>query len=492
MRPRCCILHTWALLHFPHALQSDLFLSIYHAFMDVIFTRGFTLRRSTACVFRSHGWNAFACILWAQGSHWREQLYIGQTDVLPHTEHDVDLWFSWKHGGSASWNWFGWWANTKYVGFTAVLHASGDRSRVYHSFRENSVSSSSHFRESAGKPFAMFSHRRKSSQETRSDREGISSGRQPVQGKGETFFRFSDLEEASRLVLEEQREHLLAEAHSEILKQECKVDTLNTCIREFQRQAHSNRLGMDDVNYGYEESRREQARLHRTNTGVAGTSEPYERVVESISCGKLSYVPSQPTVVPSPCGTPSRDQCLRRGTWNLLGTSGNSFDSPLAPIGSSSINTFLRNASLLESKCYMRKPSARKYRGTCRWKWRKKSRDYFNAEICNVTIDHGFFLSYRRSFSTELHGWSIKTADLGASILQIPHTINVFMLEEKILNPSKCLFQFSLEGNVMDQRSGGGRFSGRFSGRCKVIALKSELYSFPNFCDAGCEDSVLL
>ena len=46
------------------------------------------------------------------------------------------------------------------------------------------------------------------------------------------------------------------------MKQECKVDTLNTCIREFQRQAHSNRLELDSVNYGAEESRREQARLH--------------------------------------------------------------------------------------------------------------------------------------------------------------------------------------------------------------------------------------
>ena len=90
----------------------------------------------------------------------------------------------------------------------------------------------------------------------------ISSEHQPVQGKDETFFRFIDPEEAPRLVLEERRNYLLAEAKSETLKQECKVDTLNTCIREFQRQACSNRLEMDNVNYGYEESRREQPRLH--------------------------------------------------------------------------------------------------------------------------------------------------------------------------------------------------------------------------------------
>ena len=44
--------------------------------------------------------------------------------------------------------------------------SSADRSRVYHSFRENSVSSSSHLREGAVKAAAAFSHKRKSSQET--------------------------------------------------------------------------------------------------------------------------------------------------------------------------------------------------------------------------------------------------------------------------------------------------------------------------------------
>ena len=36
----------------------------------------------------------------------------------------------------------------------------------------------------------VFTQKRKSSQETLFDREGISSGRQPLQGKGETFFWF--------------------------------------------------------------------------------------------------------------------------------------------------------------------------------------------------------------------------------------------------------------------------------------------------------------
>ena len=64
-----------------------------------------------------------------------------------------------------------------------------------------------------------------------------------------TLFRFSDPEAAARLVLEERQDHLLAEAKSEILMQECIVDALNT-------------LEMDTVNYGCEEPRKEQARLH--------------------------------------------------------------------------------------------------------------------------------------------------------------------------------------------------------------------------------------
>ena len=57
------------------------------------------------------------------------------------------------------------------------------------------------------------------------------------------------------------------------------------------------------------------------------------------------------------------------------------------------------------------------------------------------------------------------------------HTFNVFMLEDRIQNPSKFLFRFSLKGKVMDQGSGDGRVGGR----SKVIALNSGLHSFPEF-----------
>ena len=110
---------------------------------------------------------------------------------------------------------------------TYSREASADRPRVDHSSRENSVASSFHFRESAGKLAAVFSLKRKPSQV--SDR-AFSQDINQIEEKT-TLFKS---EAAARLVLEERQDHLLAEAKSEILMQECIVDALNT--REFQRQ----------------------------------------------------------------------------------------------------------------------------------------------------------------------------------------------------------------------------------------------------------------
>ena len=109
----------------------------------------------------------------------------------------------------------------------------------------------------------------------------------------------------------------------------------------------------------------------------------------------------------------------------------------------------------MEAKCNKRKPSASQYKETCRWKWRAKSRDYSNAEICKENINHELILSFQQKG----HNYWITWADqerLQISELhfdQFPHTFNVFMLEDKIQNISKCLFRFSL-ANVMDHKSG--------------------------------------
>ena len=86
--------------------------------------------------------------------------------------------------------------------YSQEREACADRSLVYHSFRETQWRSS-HFRERAGKLAALFSRKKKSGQDTFSDRDGTSSGQQRVQGKGETLVRFSNREETARLALEE-------------------------------------------------------------------------------------------------------------------------------------------------------------------------------------------------------------------------------------------------------------------------------------------------
>ena len=193
----------------------------------------------------------------------------------------------------------------------------------------------------------------------------------PVQGKNETLFNSGSLiRKKLRDKFLRNRDHLLAEAKYEILKQECKVDTLDTCVREFQRQAHSNRLEMDNANYGYGESRRERTRHHedlaqrekalrdtrmrnmqnveelkkakemRIHATIQELTSHVQELQEIMNClgdsqefqdvpsicsGKLSHVRSQSEIVPSLCGMLSRDRSLRPETWNLLGTSGNAF-----------------------------------------------------------------------------------------------------------------------------------------------------------------------
>ena len=92
--------------------------------------------------------------------------------------------------------------------------ASVDRSRVCQSYREKTVSSSSHFRASVGSLAAVFSNNGKSSQESTSDRDGISLAHRPVRGEMKLY-----PENGPRPALEEQRDHLLAEAKSEELNE---------------------------------------------------------------------------------------------------------------------------------------------------------------------------------------------------------------------------------------------------------------------------------
>ena len=61
--------------------------------------------------------------------------------------------------------------------------------------------------------------------------------------------------------LEEHTDYVLAEAKSEVRKQEWRADFLDSSVRDL-RQLDSNRLEIFCTNQGCEESRREQARLY--------------------------------------------------------------------------------------------------------------------------------------------------------------------------------------------------------------------------------------
>ena len=109
--------------------------------------------------------------------------------------------------------------------------ASAERSQVHHSERENLMSSSSQDPISTGKPVALFSAK-----------IGWIKKRFPIEwifpqdinrflGSNESFFRFSDA----------------TKARSELMKQECEVVSLNTCISKFQQQSCAQRLELEDA-----------------------------------------------------------------------------------------------------------------------------------------------------------------------------------------------------------------------------------------------------
>ena len=62
-------------------------------------------------------------------------------------------------------------------------------------------------------------------------------------------------------LLEGHKEHLLKQAMTDLAKQEFHVKSLNKCIGELRRQTEEQRLALQDAQYGFVESRREQVRL---------------------------------------------------------------------------------------------------------------------------------------------------------------------------------------------------------------------------------------
>ena len=191
-------------------------------------------------------------------------------------------------------------------------------------------------------------------------------------------------------LLEGNKDHLLNQARSDLAKQEHHVESLNKCIGELQRQTEEQRLALQDAQYGFVESRREQVRLQEElsmkekvlrNTlirnmhemreiqraqelrvdevSVQKLRENHETIqqltsqlqqmqeqknsmndsgdfqdVESNYSGRLSHVSSQPAMIPCSRSMLSRDKRLPLDTWiqtcvqeNVFGNHFSTFDS---------------------------------------------------------------------------------------------------------------------------------------------------------------------
>ena len=230
-------------------------------------------------------------------------------------------------------------------------------------------------------------------------------------GANESFFKFSNPANVAKSLLDGNRDHsLAAEARSELMKQEYKVESLNSCIHEFQQQTYAQRLELEDGHHGYVESRREQVRLQEElvmkesalrDTRIGSIHEMVElkraqelrvdelsvqklshdtmqrltsqlqELHERVTSGRLSHVPSQQAVIPSPRLLLSRDKRLPLDTRNLSWTTGKHFWQS-TPYVRFITDTSSRNSSLYDSMCYRCGSSAGKYRATCRNRWRTK------------------------------------------------------------------------------------------------------------------------
>ena len=153
-----------------------------------------------------------------------------------------------------------------------VLWWPHHRTQVYHFKQEKLMSSSSQDPTSTGKPVAVFSSQNRLNQDTFSDRDEFSLRHQQVLGSDEPFIRFCNPANVAKSLLDENRDHLPAEARSELMNQEYKVESLNTCTSELQQQTCAQRLELEDAHHGYVESRRASPTTRRVGHERESTS----------------------------------------------------------------------------------------------------------------------------------------------------------------------------------------------------------------------------
>ena len=109
------------------------------------------------------------------------------------------------------------------------------------------MTSSSRDLEVSGKPDAVFSCHSESSQNTFSKRDRSNESGNRFESGVHSVFRIAGPANVGKSLLDGNMDHLLAEARSELMKQEYKVESLETCISELQQQTYSQRSELEDM-----------------------------------------------------------------------------------------------------------------------------------------------------------------------------------------------------------------------------------------------------
>ena len=125
--------------------------------------------------------------------------------------------------------------------------ANAQRTKACHSRRESVMTSSSRDLEVSGKLDAVFSCLSESNQNTFSERGRSNEPGNRFENSVHSVFGFADPANVGKSLLDGNKDHLLNQARSEIMKQERQVESLSSCISEFQQQTYGQRLESEDA-----------------------------------------------------------------------------------------------------------------------------------------------------------------------------------------------------------------------------------------------------
>ena len=113
--------------------------------------------------------------------------------------------------------------------------ASAQRTQADHSRRESLMSWSSQEPRAYGKPAALFSL----------------GSEEPGNQFKSSMIKYVDPSKLERYLFEGNKDHLLSQARSELMKQDHQIGSFNDCIGELQRQAYAQKLEFLDAHHVY-------------------------------------------------------------------------------------------------------------------------------------------------------------------------------------------------------------------------------------------------